>query len=58
VKELQEGPGLSLAAGSSKVSDKLFIRLRTDPAGVVEVPARQHITIAIHVGRSVLVECK
>jgi AraC family transcriptional regulator len=58
VKELQEGPGLSLAAGSSKVSDKLFVRLRTDPPGVVEVPARAHTTIAIHVGRSVLVECK
>jgi len=58
VKELQEGPGLSLAAGPSKVSDKLSVRLRTDPPGVVEIPARPNTTIAIHVGRSVLVECK
>lgn len=58
MKELQEGPGLSLAAGPSKVSDKLSVRLRTDPPGVVEIPARPNTTIAIHVGRSVLVECK
>ncbi len=40
------------------MSDNLSVRLRTDPPGVVEIPARPNTTIAIHVGRSVLVECK
>src|ERR1700722_17987003 len=38
-------------------SEAIAVRLRTDPRGVVEVPARPNPTIAIHVGRSVLVSC-
>lgn len=33
------------------------MRLRTDPRGVVQIPARPNPTIAIHVGRSVYVSC-
>src|SRR5579863_10029485 len=57
VNQLRQGPGLSLVPGSSGLSEKLSVRLRTDPAGVVQVPARPTTTIAIHVGRSVLVDC-
>jgi AraC family transcriptional regulator len=57
VNQLRQGPGLSLVPGSSGLSEKLSVRLRTDPAGVVQVPARATTTIAIHVGRSVLVDC-
>lgn len=56
MKELQQGLGLSVP-GLSNPSENLSVRLRSDPAGVVEVPARANTTIAIHVGRSVLVEC-
>jgi len=33
------------------------VRLRSDPAGVVEVPAHHNPTVSIHVGRSVFVAC-
>jgi AraC family transcriptional regulator len=58
VNQLQQEHGLSLIPGSSELSEKLSVRLRTDPPGVVQVPARPNPTIAIHVGRSVLVDCR
>jgi AraC family transcriptional regulator len=58
VKQLQQGPGLAPVPGWPNISDKLSVRLRSDPPGVVEIPARANTTIAIHVGRSVLVDCR
>ncbi len=57
MEELKQGPGLSLVPSFPSVSAKLGIRLRTDPPGVLEIPGRPTTTIAIHVGRSVLVDC-
>ena len=34
------------------------VRFRTDPPGVVEVPARDHPVILIHVGPSVYIHCR
>jgi len=34
------------------------VRFRTDPAGVVEVPPRDHPVVVIHVGPSVYVHCR
>ena len=34
------------------------VRFRTDPAGVVEVPPRDHPVVAIHFGPSVYIHCK
>ena len=34
------------------------VRFRTDPAGVVEVPARDHPVVAIHFGPSVYIHCR
>jgi AraC family transcriptional regulator len=34
------------------------VRFRTDPAGVVDVPARDHPVIVIHVGPSVYIHCR
>lgn len=34
------------------------VRFRTDPAGVIEVPVRDHPVIAIHVGPSVYIHCR
>jgi AraC family transcriptional regulator len=34
------------------------VRFRTDPPGVVEVPARDHPVVVIHVGPSVYIHCR
>jgi len=34
------------------------VRFRTDPAGVIEVPARDHPVVAIHFGPSVYIHCR
>jgi AraC family transcriptional regulator len=34
------------------------VRFRTDPAGVVDVPARDHPVVVIHVGPPVYIHCK
>ena len=34
------------------------VRFRTDPAGVVEVPPRDHPVVAIHFGPSVYIHCR
>ena len=34
------------------------VRFRTDPAGVVEVPARDHPVVVIHFGPSVYIHCR
>lgn len=34
------------------------VRFRTDPAGVIEVPARDHPVVLIHVGPSVYIHCR
>lgn len=34
------------------------VRFRTDPAGVVEVPPRDHPVVVIHIGPSVYVHCR
>src|SRR5579864_52294 len=34
------------------------VRFRTDPAGVVEVPARDHPVVVIHVGPPVYIHCR
>jgi AraC family transcriptional regulator len=36
---------------------QLTARVQTDPAGIIEVPARPHPVIVIHVGRAVHVAC-
>jgi AraC family transcriptional regulator len=51
-------PGLGISSDNDSIeSETIAVRLRTDPRGVVEIPPRPNPTIAIHVGRSVLVSC-
>ena len=40
------------------VASQLYVRLQSDPAGIVEVPARHNPQIVIHSGPSVHVACK
>jgi AraC family transcriptional regulator len=42
----------------SGTTDRLPVRLQSDPAGVVDVPARPHPVIVIHVGPSVHIACR
>jgi AraC family transcriptional regulator len=46
------------ASSRARFTSRLWVRLQSDPAGVVEVPALKNPQIVIHSGPSVYVACK
>jgi AraC family transcriptional regulator len=50
--------GLPSIFGYGETSDGLALQLRSDPAGVLNVPELQRVLIAIHVGAAAKISCR
>ena len=58
IRNLTVNPGLPSIFGYGETSDGLALQLRSDPAGVLEVPELQRVLVAIHVGAAAKVSCR
>src|SRR5260370_39742533 len=50
--------GLPSILAYGQTADGLALQLRSDPAGVLEVPELQRVLVAIHVGAAAKVSCR
>ncbi|HMH11535.1 MAG TPA: AraC family transcriptional regulator [Edaphobacter sp.] len=50
--------GLPQVLAYGRTSDGLALQLRSDPAGVLEVPELQQVLVSIHVGQAAKISCR